>query len=610
MDPSLFKLIQAARDDRPTPGKDTPLFCTPVTDKSTFKLEPPLPGYPLYVRPVPSSSPSLPEHKFPMGSRTLPTASQAWPNVPVRKLQPQTIQHQQLLTRIRQEGQTRLGRFQRQSLNHPGFHHERRYLEKHQWFFRRQRANPRKHRKRKRLSPTTDTGTAPDDVCATFWNGGTARFPPRHWKTVITNRARDIQVQCPIYTNTFAHPAKTGVCFFVDLDFTCTNQIYPARDDIFRCAFAVQDVVKEYYLDRGDFRMWVLLSHPKAKPHKDWEQPLVKVGAHIVFPHVVLNSIPRLKQMTHSVQNRLRLKTGFANAVDDCFKTQCVSLRPVYSLKIVPCPECQNDEEVRFNCGPCQRRGRMECGSYYEPSALFDSHGQSLDVERKRLLREDLVRLLCETSILPFRFSRADWPFADVTPHWACPPHVELYVPDHQRSRHPDDANRWFVFRGDRQYMRPTKNGKDVSHDRVVTTLQKLVRSFHTRYKNVEVYKVEYDTKFKSYRVEVCGPGSRFCRLAKPQGHQHSGNHIRFFVQKRRGRGKKSHPAVSQRCFNADCRKKRDTFIGRNLTPSEVAVLYPELGDNYTFRNGKFRSPPTLSRAEQFSIMRQQLHQH
>lgn len=375
----------------------------------------------------------------------------------------------------------------------------------------------------------------------TFFNGGKAHFPYSTWPDIFRTRAQDLLDKRSLFDNDFAHDSE-GIKLFFELDYRSKDDI-PRDEDMVAHCLALQEVVKRFYPNNLDFTMWVLTCDPKPKYTAESTHPLIATGSHIIFPNIVINcDIGR--QLCHSGNLELEARFGLTNLVDCCYKTNLTSLRPAMCCKLVDCPDCFNSDDMRLGCTLCDGRGKLPSGSIYKVNYKIDTHGEQCYDTKEKLgayVRENLAQVLAETSIIPAMAG-------DFTSGYHRPVEEPEYVPAKLLSQNKQDSGKDHVYKKDRTAMSKMSRLEAFEDEAVIKLIARLVRSIHPRYDRPNMVLGSVKRSKTSYVVNMRGSGRNFCRIAKPEGHDHSSNGIYFHISKKNAR-------ITQKCYDDNCKE-------------------------------------------------------
>lgn len=452
----------------------------------------------------------------------------------------------------------------------------------------------------------------------TFFDGGVARFPYSEWATVLKLRAQDIlSGNVSSYENDCAH-SSDGIRLFFELDYESHKGI--EQGAVLRHALICQEVVKEFFADRvrkaereegGEdalgqkeedlFAFWLLTTESKPKYKAYSMSPIIKEGAHVVFPNVVIDC-HRGKQLCTSVAARIEKLEGYRDVIDCCYKSKLSMLRPIHALKHVECIECRNicDKSLgkdSLNCRFC-KSGSQCCPRMYFPLQKFDSQARPVfaynnDDDKQTTAPADPATRTGSAAEAFFRSHPRELELAvfetclvvpiesygKLTAGYRLPQGEPLCVPIDTHSLDERDGNKMCVFKQDRVNMNRMNWDKfeQVEDSAVLAALLTCVREFHPAYR--ELFLDEVRENKSSYYVNVRSHrddrGTRFCRIAREEGHVHNSNRIYFCVSKRAKR-------VYQKCYDDACKKKlRDGTLLQEHPPASGLPSYASIVDYY-----------------------------
>jgi hypothetical protein len=422
----------------------------------------------------------------------------------------------------------------------------------------------------------------------TFLNGGNAFFPFSEWTNVFAKRANDITDGSSLFDNDVAYSSE-GMNAFFEIDYRSRNSAVPP-DEILAHALACQDIMKEYFhleTDTTDFRMWVLTCLPKPKRVQGLEKPVIANGAHIIFPKITIGA-DQGRQLCTSANYRIGMKFGRINVVDDCYKDSATTLRPIHCMKLEACPDCENIEELRFQCTTCSASGKIGTGSVYRPTCLVSSDGMDLSDEREKLIANNFAQVVCETSIVP----PSD--LGEFSPGFRRPTTEPIYIPPAMRSVHKDDKGKDYVFKADRAAMSRRAAFEVITDDSILSALRGEIRLYHPAYKGAILANVS--KKKMCYFVNISSGGRSFCRICCRTGRDHSGNRVYFRFDYR---GK----TITQHCYANDCKqlmakdKTVKTRLAQNFNIIHSSVLFPNL---HTFSSKPKTKKEQMDECDQF----------
>jgi hypothetical protein len=377
----------------------------------------------------------------------------------------------------------------------------------------------------------------------TFFNGGNAHFPFSEWDSLFGKRAVDIVARTYLFDNDVAY-ANEGLCAFFELDYKNKNQPVPSSE-IIEHALHCQDIMREYYHSNPtiDYRMWVLTCIPKPKKVSGEDKPMIANGAHVVFPYIVVDDEIG-NQLNTTASQRLRKKFGRVDVVDNCYKqkTKGTTLRPIYSMKLETCLECEDIADLRYRCVVCMMTGKIGSGSVYRPSFLFDTHGNSMEDEKKDLINNHLEVVCRETSIVPATDN------GDFTPGYLKPESEPLFIPLSLRSTHKSDVGKNCVYKADRVAMNKRKAALEeiVVDPCVLSMITSEIKLYHKVYEKLTLGEVT--KKNNVYFVNMAGEGRSFCRIHEEYGKNHQTNRIYFMIDYKT-------KSIIQMCYDDACRK-------------------------------------------------------
>lgn len=398
----------------------------------------------------------------------------------------------------------------------------------------------------------------------TYFNGGKAHFPYSEWKNIFKNRAIDHPNDVLMFDNDFAYSSE-GVKLFLELDYRSKDRP-PSISEILNHVTVCQRVVKRYFKDHDNFKVWVLLSVSKLKYVKTENKPLIATGCHIIFKDIVV-TCPQGKQICLSANLELTRKCKVYNLVDDCYKDDLASLRPIYCRKLDKCFSCRNDEDLRLSCHFCVARGYLPSHSIYKPAYLIDSDGTILLADKEINEKISLEKLFEETSIIPKKITM-------FTPGYEKPIDEPSYLTEKDRSKSKKDKDKTFMYKKDRKYKtqlhRKTKEVTDTTKLEAITSL---LGTYHDNYKDTVLASVSESST--SYLVDLQGRGRTFCRIPNSEGMYHNSNRVFFVLNKKR-------KSIVQHCYDTDCKNylksNKDTKARLTMTMHKYYVdkLFPE----------------------------------
>jgi hypothetical protein len=358
---------------------------------------------------------------------------------------------------------------------------------------------------------------------------------------------------------------------FLEMDYTSKNRIF-STDEMLQHSLECQRILRKFF-PCADTSFWLLVSPPKSKITKKCLQPLLKCGAHIVFPHVVVNC-EKGKQICHSVNLGLNVKLNLVDVVDNCFKTNHACLRPAWARKLTDCGMCHNSEDERHQCEMCAGRGKVAHGAIYTPWCLVDNRGKvqryhhSTDIEK-------IASVLKASSIVPTRQNM-------FTPGYVHPVDEPLIVPPGERCRKITAHDHFLVSRTDNatrktlrfKRMNEVKDPKRVEH--VQLAIQSYGRKFGI-YGDAIVASIRENSKKEIY-VDLQSRDRTLCRIQDTQGcYRHRSNRV-FFVLSKRTR------KIYQSCYKKECRDRLSGTPGlrsslESIIPSPLysKIFIPEL---------------------------------
>lgn len=200
----------------------------------------------------------------------------------------------------------------------------------------------------------------PHPIRWTTFDGLTARFPHSAWPMVHAKRAQDIEMGRALFCNEIAQSAESFK-MYLELDYVCKTDRLPDNDNFLSHVKICQQVLWRYFeseitVDKDSFLgVWVMISNRKPKYTSSQIRPAVKVGLHLVFPCIQVNSEQAI-QILNSI--RLSIETEFPQDILDwgqfvdssSVRATTASLRPLGCRKLEDCPACWNQEDQRLRC--------------------------------------------------------------------------------------------------------------------------------------------------------------------------------------------------------------------------------------------------------------------
>jgi hypothetical protein len=401
----------------------------------------------------------------------------------------------------------------------------------------------------------------------TYFNGGKALFPFDEWSEVFRRRYMDRQNNILSFDNDFAY-SDEGIRLFIELDYR-SKHVTTSAHEMEQHSKIVADVVRKYFTPETDTSYWLLVCDRKVKYLQREKKPLLASGCHIIFPHVVIRC-EQGKQICHSANLALEREFKLRNVVDDCYKTECASLRPIFSHKITDCLMCHNDDQERRHCEICAGRGIVVSHSVYQPYVKFGMGGQVIlhihkDAEK---IQATLCDIFSETSIVP-KTPRL------FTPNYHVPPSEPLVVPQHLRSKNSMDQD-GVVFKKDRVGMRKLGKFSPIHDERRLQAISGAIGAYHVAYANPLVSSARENKKI--IIADLKSRNRTFCRIHKfPEGMAHNSNRVFFIFNKR-------HKTINQSCYDPVCRRATmkhagDTLVWEQWCSMSKAVFYTFVSD-------------------------------
>ena len=444
-----------------------------------------------------------------------------------------------------------------------GIQHESRsteicYLKNNNFFHKNSKLKKTK-KKTKAVAPPSDF-----PLRCTFFVGGKANFPFGCWPKVYHSRAVDILGGRILFDNDIAH-SKEGVRMFLELDYTSKSGIVtPAQ--MMEHARQSQYVIGKFF-PAADKCFWLLTSPPKSKYVKYCVQPLLKCGAHVVFPNIVVDC-EKGKQLCHSINIALQLKFGLFNAVDNCFKREIACLRPAWAHKLTDCGMCHNCEEERHRCEICAGRGKIVHGAVYTPYAFAKDNGR-VSMYTPLASAEKLAEVLACTSIVPYTQRQ-------YTPGYRHPFDEPRIVRPDQRCPKLNPRQRVIVSKSEIKSQNRMRFGRMTSIDdpERLFFIETAIAAYGCvvgMYSN-QVIASARETKNHEIFVDLKSRDCRLCRIVDENGHNHRSNRIFFRLSKKTN-------MMYQSCYKEECRTafKNEASIKTNLEKRINAQVYKKI---------------------------------
>lgn len=436
-------------------------------------------------------------------------------------------------------------------------------LQKGDYFVQKETSRVSADGKRRRLQPPAPPS---QPMRLTFWNGGTCHFPLNVWPDVFQARARDFENGNLMYDNEIVW-SNEGIKLFFELDYRSQDKV-PDEDSILAHVAVCAQVVRRFFKgDDIDFKHWVLMCTPKPKYVKNQLHPVIAMGCHIIFPHIIV-TCEQGSQLCHSANIAIEAACGPGQVdVDSQYKDNgSANLRPMFCRKLEDCPECLNDEEIRLSCEVCVARGKVASGSIYTASYVFDTNGQNLYEDAKDLeaeVRANLVEVISETSIINTN--------QDFTKSYAVPPGEPVCIPKKLQSTHQLDQSKSYVYRQDRKRC-STRNLPEIMDPDVLSLAREAVRNFHPKYNHDNMILAKVCRNNSTIFVDLKGVGRSFCQIKHPGGQDHTTNRVFFRLCKKT-------KTITQHCYNDECKNllKTDAAIKTRVTKPLNVLIYAKL---------------------------------
>jgi hypothetical protein len=428
------------------------------------------------------------------------------------------------------------------------------YLVKNKFFFK----------KEGKKKPKKDEHRHSTPLRCTFFVGGKAHFPFCNWKSLYLARAQDVLADVLLFDNDISQ-SNEGIRMFLEMDYTSKNRIFNT-EEMLEHGLECQRILRKFF-PHADVSFWLLVSPPKSKITKKCLQPLLKCGAHIVFPHIVVNC-EKGKQLCHSINLGLNLKLNLVDVVDNCFKTNHACLRPVWSRKLTDCVMCHNSEEERHQCEMCAGRGKVAHGAVYTPWCLVDNKCQVQLYQHTTNLKK-LAAVLEVTSIVPPRQNM-------FTPGYVHPVDEPFIVPPEERCKKQTSQNHFLVSRTDNASQKKMrfKRMVEITDPERIEYVQLAIQSYgrkHGIYNDAVISSIRENSKKEIY-VDLQSRDRTLCRISSAQGYRHRSNRV-FFVLSKRTRN------IHQSCYKKECRDKLSNTPGvkKGLESVIPAPLYSKI---------------------------------
>jgi hypothetical protein len=343
----------------------------------------------------------------------------------------------------------------------------------------------------------------------TSFRGGSYYFQSSDMPTVLNLMAQDAAQDLPMYWNQIANSDEMRFVIDVDTD----KRVFSPYEIVHLCK-VLRTTMGVYFTNISEKPIPIFVAKCGPRLVKESLTTRLHIVCHV---HV---SLKEARQLAHDFHMRLKNDIDFnmdGVEVDPAIykdrEDRTLSLRMVYSSKLEKCPLCEDDMYNRTLCNFCNRFGRVESCSNYEPYLILHSNGD-VDKEFMKKRFADYKTIFQDFSI---------WATSsDHRNDFHIPEYVSLWQNDKKRNSVEKKSQNQ-----DRRKITPINNPYV---ERLEKTIRRISLDGQRRWEGVYIDSiVDRSTKnIPRAVVSVSGMGCTYCHYVR---RNHNNNRIFFILE-------------------------------------------------------------------------------